>query len=681
MAGIGTYIKLNDQMSATLERITEATNRAEASWHNLDKATSGGLVANGMDAISARLDQINSSIVQVIQNQQTHTEEVQKTTTATDGLLTKVGALVGAYVSVRSIVNTVRESMDLFNTQLNAQTQLATTLANMVGDEWESAYDRILKKSTEIQKKGIYGDEAMIGAGAEFATYMTDTAAIEKMMDTLANYAVGMSGGGALGYEELVNYATNLGKITTGAYDAMTKKGFEFSDAQKAVIDGSATEEEYLETLGEGWRDMSDDMRSATVIADIINEAWGGMYDTMSNTPQGKIIQMQNAWGDLKETIGEQLYPVVVGIVDTINANWSTITTVIEGLVNGIGAVITVLGQVISAVFRIGQVAINNWSTIGPIIASAIAVLTAYKAVQMAVNAVQMASPITFILAAIIAIIAAIVIACQRIAEITGVAESAFGVIAGGISWIGALFKNLGLTVANFGIGIWEAIGAVCSNIGTAFHNVIANVQGWWYGMLATVLDVVAGIAEALNKIPFISFDYSGLTAKADEYAKKSAEAYGSTEEYQSISEAFNNGMNTFDTFGEGWGADAFQSGVKWGDGVSRKVGDLFGGLTDTGINFDGLGLDSLVGNTEDIADYTGETAKTLNIANEDLKYMRDIAERDTINRFTTAEVKVEMGGVNNTVNQNTDLDGVISYLASNVADALEVVREGAAYA
>lgn len=117
-------------------------------------------------------------------------------------------------------------------------------------DALMDAYNQIADKATEIQGKGIYGDEAMIAAGAEFATYFTDTDAITKMMDTLSDYAIGMSGGGALDSTALVDYATGLGKIMTGAYDAMTKKGFEFSDAQKAIINGTATQAQIVQTLG-----------------------------------------------------------------------------------------------------------------------------------------------------------------------------------------------------------------------------------------------------------------------------------------------------------------------------------------------------------------------------------------------------------------------------------------------
>ena len=64
-------------------------------------------------------------------------------------------------------------------------------------------------------------------------------------------------------------------------------------------------------------------------------------------------------------------------------------------------------------------------------------------------------------------------------------------------------------------------------------------------------------------------------------------------------------------------------------------------------------------------------------MSEEDLKYLRDIAERDAINRFTTAEIKIDMGGVNNNVSSNTDLDGMISYLEDNLYNAMATAAEG----
>ena len=188
------------------------------------------------------------------------------------------------------------------------------------------------------------------------------------------------------------------------------------------------------------------------------------------------------------------------------------------------------------------------------------------------------------------------------------------------------------------------------------------------------------GICAALNKLPFVEFDYSGISAKADEYAAKSAEAYGSVEEYQNIGDAFTKGYSTFDTFTDGWASDAFKAGASWGDGVADKVSSFFdfgGGGTggaDLGSGFD---LSSIADNTGLTADNTGKTADALAVTEEQLEYLRDIAERDAVNRFTTAEVKIDMTGMTNRIDGSADLDGVISQLTEGFTEALVTAAEG----
>jgi len=226
---------------------------------------------------------------------------------------------------------------------------------------------------------------------------------------------------------------------------------------------------------------------------------------------------------------------------------------------------------------------------------------------------------------------------------------------------------NLGLLVANIALGMWEAIGACCDNIGTAFHNVIANVQGWFYGLLSTALTVVEDICAALNKRPFVEFDYSGITTKADEYATKLAEAYGSTEEYTNIADAFNESYNTFDAFSNGWTKDAFDAGAAWGDGITSNVTDFLDSFHVEEMEIPEFEFDysqygavpgaNLAGDVLDIASNSGDIADTMDVTDEELKYLRDIAEQETVNRFTTAEINIEQNNENH-INSELDIDG-----------------------
>ncbi len=590
-----------------------------------------------------------------------------------------------------------------------------------------AAYDAILAKASEIQGAGIYGDEAMIAGAAEFATYFSDANAILSMMDTLTDYAMGMSGGGALDTEAMVDYATGLGKIMSGSYDAMTKKGFEFTDTQKAIIEGTATEAQIVAELGEEYLGMSQDMQAAAAINAVIAEGWGGLYEAMSNTPEGKIIQLNNALGDIKENVGAGIYPAVLNFINVFQQNLPQIETAAMGLATMLGFVISLLTGMVEGAISFGTAVADNWSWISPIVYGIVAALGAYvgylgvmKAMELAsaagkiimcaasyahaaatgteasttavataaqygFNTALLACPITWIVVAVIALVAGIMALCNWIAKTTGVAQTGFGVLTGGINVVIQAVVNAGLVVANIALGIWNALGAVCSNIGTAFHNVIANVQSWFYGLLSTALTVVAGICEALNKLPFVEFDYSGITSKADEYAAKSAEAANSKEEYTSVADAFSEGFGTFDAYSEGWASDAFQAGAAWGDGVADTVGGMFDGLGyEPGTiedfanqGFDSFAMDGLGNDVGEIADNTGGMAHALDVSGEELKYLRDIAERDAINRFTTAEVKIDMTGMTNKIENSNDLDGVIRELTDGFSEALVTAAEG----
>lgn len=222
----------------------------------------------------------------------------------------------------------------------------------------------------------------------------------------------------------------------------------------------------------------------------------------------------------------------------------------------------------------------------------------------------------------------------------------------------------------------------------TAFHNAICSIQSWFYNLLSTALSVIEGICAALNKLPFVEFDYSGISSAADDYAAKASEAAGNKEDYQSISDAFNEGFTTFDAFQDGWASDAFNAGAAWGDGVADKVsnfslsdvfgqtdipnvGDYTSGFSDAIAN---SGVGDGIGN---IDDNTGKIKDSLDITEEDLKYLRDIAEQEAINRFTTAEINVDMSGMQNTVNSGDDIDGFMTKLTDSVNEAVDNMTEG----
>jgi len=188
-----------------------------------------------------------------------------------------------------------------------------------------------------------------------------------------------------------------------------------------------------------------------------------------------------------------------------------------------------------------------------------------------------------------------------------------------------------------------------------------------------------------------VEFDYSGVTEAANKYAGKAAELAGQKGEYESIGAAFDKGMNTFDIFPKNWVNDAFNKGTEKGDELAGKMSDLLNGFGkipkeeeytkgygDDSTNNLGDTLDkSGTGNkVADIANSAGNIENTLTATSEDLKYLRDIAERDTINRFTTAEISIVQTN-NNKIASDMDLDGVVEGLTSAVDEAISNATEG----
>lgn len=476
-----------------------------------------------------------------------------------------------------------------------------------------------------------------------------------------------------------------------------------------AVLDNAApivqNIQQYLEEVqGIDASNIKELASEGALTSDIIKNSMFYAADEINAKFESMPMTFSQIWTSFKNTALMAFQPVLEQI--NMIANSESFQTFVESATNALASVAGFVTKVFGVVVSVAGFIAKNWSIISPIIygvATAFAILgtyivivklvsIAYAAVQAVVNAILAANPIMLVVGAIIVLIAIIFAVCTAIAKFTGIANSGFGVICGGVNVVIQFFKNLGLSVANIALGIGHAIGALCSNMMTAFHNAICSVQSWFYELLSTGLTVIEGICKALNKLPFVEFDYSGITSAADDYAAKAAEAAGNKEEYESIGDAFKEGLNTFDVFQDGWISDAFNSGAKWGDGVTDKISNLLDGFGDIpnmddysnnnysafGSDFGGAGsgLDDIGGGVDNIANNTGDIADSMDITEEELKYLRDIAEQETINRFTTAEIKIEQIN-NNNISSDADLDGIITNLTNAVDEAVSVTAKG----
>lgn len=594
-----------------------------------------------------------------------------------------------------------------------------TITANVAVDNSQaiSAYDAITAKASEIQGRGIYGDEAMIAGAAEFATYFSDAEAIMSMMDTLSNYAMGMTGGGAIDATAMVDYATNLGKIMTGAYDAMTKKGFEFTDAQKAVIEGTATHTQYVEALGEDYQSMSEDMRAATVINSIIAESWDGLYEAMSNTPEGKIIQFNNTLGDMREVLGNRIYPAVLQFFDAFTTRFPQIEQLLTWFSDGLSTLILVLTWVATAALDVASVFADNWGWIGPIILGIAGALTVYHGAQLAANAVGLISkgvhiataaaqmiqaaatgtltattagaiaaqnglnaalyacPIMWIVILVIALIAAFYAAVAAVNKFAGTSVSATGVICGAfmaaLAFIGNIFVALWNIAVDVFVLIYNLVASVANFIGNVFTDPVGAVARLFFDLADTVLGVLQTLAGAIDAI--FGSDLSGaVQGWRDSLGGWVEDTFGKGEEVMAKMNADDLKLGRFE-----YGA-AYDLGYNFGEGIEDTVSGMFKMPTLDEMGFDDFGnnLEGIYGNTGDTAANTAATADAIEYTDEDLKYLRDIAEREAINRYTTAQITVEQHNENH-ISKDTDLDGIMEAWTADFAEKLDISGEG----
>lgn len=734
-----------EELRAQLIQAVEIQNRLSAAVNHMDVGTANEAYLRLNQTVAGTERYIRDNL----DEQGRFNDEIGNGVNAAESMqemLSKAADSILSMDNIEKVAEWIGDCMEAFDAQRRTEMQLMGALANNLDADYasqfgqgpeaetralQSSYSTISSKASEIQGRGVYTDDAMIAGAAELSTSFSDPAAIEMMMDTLADFAMGSSGGGGLDSSAMEQYAASLGKVMSGSYDDMAEKGFVFTEAQKAVIAGTASQEQVIAAIGEEYLSASQDVQAAAAITVAVEQTWGGLYDSLSNTPQGQITRMTNEWGAMQEVVGGQLYPFVLLFVDTITGNWGTIQTVLGAAVTGLQLIMGILSWLLEVAMGFAQAIVDNWSWISPIIygiVAALAVYAAYLAItngielatavvsgvvavgkrllaaatmhaagatwgqaaaQVGLNGAMAACPIVWIIILIIALIAIIFAVCSAIAKLTGIAGSGFGVICGSINVANEFFKNLFMTIGNVLLGIGNAINALAGNLMTAFHNAICSVQSWFYNLLSTALTVIEGICEALNKLPFVEFDYSGISDAADHYAAKAAEAEENKEEYRDVAEAFKEGFSTFDAFQDGWASDAFEAGAAWGDGIADKFSnfsfeDFFGAeeIPPAEEYGDQYGLrgpaedSGLTENVANIADNTDNINDSLECTQEDLKYLRDIAEQDAVNRFTIAEIKVEQTNHNN-INSSMDLDGVVSGLTNAVNESIDSVTEG----
>lgn len=714
MASITTGIQLADNFTAPLMNIINSVNLAVTAFGDMGQAMNSDIDTSSLEAARTQLNQaqiaaqeLNQTIQQTydpiqenVDGQEQFNQSLNRGVNDSNRLANSIKGFIGAYATIQTAKNVLGASDELVQTtsrlnMMNDGLQSTQDLFNMVYIAANDARGSLTDMASVVARFGNNAKDAF-SSSAEVVQFVN---LIQKQMtiagastQEAANAELQLSqalGSGVLRGDELnsiFEQAPNLiqniadyldvpiGKIRAMAADGELSAGVVKAAIFAAADDINANFESMPMTWGQMWTKFQNDATMAfqPVLQRLNDLANTDGFQTFATNAVNDLAVVAGVTLDIFESVG-----AVAGFV---RDNWSMISPVVYGVVAAFAVYAAYIG-IVNAV----EIVSNGIKIAACLASYAHAAATgteasataAATAAQYGFNTALLSSPLTWMIVLIMAAVAALVILANHFSGTGHVAQSTFGAICGGVMVVLTFFKNLGLGVANIALGMWNAMGACASNIGTAFHNTISGVQSWWYNLLSTVLSVISSICAALNKLPFVEFDYSGIASAADNYAAKSAAAANNKESYTSVSDAFNSGMNTYQYASY---SDAYASGAAWGDGVTNKVKNAFSSKATTipnaGDYANALANSQMASDAADTAKNTGKAADSLTATSEELRYLRDIADREYINRFTTAEIKVSMVN-HNKVDSNMDLDGVAEHLRSKIEEEMNAVAEG----
>lgn len=707
-----------DAANDGLEELRSQLYQAQQAQEALDDALEN-MDVRGANEAYIQLSQTVSHIEQYIRDnvdeQGRFNSSIEEGTNAADGLTRSIAAAVGAYVSIQSIKNVIGVSDEFMSitarlNQMNDGLQSTDELIELVYLAAQDARGSFTDMADVVARfgnnaKDAFSSSAEVVAFADLVQKQMTIAgagtqeASNAMLQLSQALGSGVLRGDELNsiFEQAPNLIQGIAdylEVPIGEIRAMAAEGQLSADIVKAAIFAGADEinakfEEMPMTWGQIWQSMQNTaLMNFQPVLKRLNDI--GNSDAFMRLVNGAT----QAFSILAGVVVE-VFDIITQGAQLIADNWSWLEPIILGVA---GALMVYYGA---------QLAANTISAISTGIHMAMAAaqmahaamtgtLTAATAAQIAaqegLNAAMYASPIVWIVMLVIALVAVLYAAAAAVAHFTGIANSGLGVIAGAIGVVIGFFQQLWSAAVTIFQALGAAASALAHNMVAAFHNSIANIQSFFYNLLSTAMSVISQIASALSALPFVEFDAAGLAGAAGDYAAKAQAAQDSKMEYRDIGAAFQEQMAGFSAFESGWAADSFAKGAAVGDGIAASIGDAlsfdFGGtdsLSDmsaldaamasgVGSGLDASGIPGAAGGT---ADNTGKMAQEMSKTSEDLKYLRDIAEQETVNRYTLAEVNVDMSGMNNNINNGMDLDGVVSGLTDAVNESIDNITEG----
>lgn len=702
-----------DTANAELEQLRSQLNQAVQDQEDLNRAMERMDVSAANEAY-LRLSNTVSNTERYIRD---NTDEQGRFNRAIDegaqgagDLMNMIKGAVAAYASAQ----TIGKVMDLSD-------QLTSTTAriNLMNDGLQSTQD--------LQNMIYLSAERSRGA------YQTTADAVSKL-GLMAGDAFSSSEEIIAFTEQLNKQFTIAGTEAAGIDAAMLQltqamgsgvlRGEEYNSILEQAPNIIQAIADYMEVPKGQLKDMAAE---GQITAEIVKNAMFAAADETNAKFESMPKTFNQIWTSFQNNALMAFQPVLQRLNDI--ANSESFQTFVNGAIEALSMVAGIVVEIFNLIASVGTMIADNWSWLSPIIYGVAAALLVYygrlmlvrgaelalaavqgvvavakgilaaatmlvtgatwaqTTAQYGLNAAMYACPIVWIIILIIALIALFYAAVAAVNKFAGTSVSATGIICGVFMVAAAFIGNLFVALINFVIDIfvvlWNFIAAFANFFGNVFNDPVGAIARLFFDLVDTVLSLLQSLASAIDTI-FGSNLAGAVQGWRDSLGGWVDSTFGQGEEIMAKLNAEDLHLDRFEY------SSAWDAGYSFGEGIDESIANFdpsslfdtnvpgagdYADLSNYGSDLGGLG--GIGSGVDDIAGNTGAIADSMDITEEDLKYLRDIAEQEAVNRFTTAEISVDMSGMQNNISNGMDLDGVISGLTEGVNEAIDSMAEG----
>ena len=687
-----------DTANSQLEQLRSQLDRAIQEQNNLNTAMQN-MDVSGANAAYLQLSQTVGNTERYIRDntdeQGRFNQEIQEGVSGAEGLMGTIKRVVGAYVGIQSVGKILNMSdeltqttsrLDLMNNSFNEINGTANETSELVNMVYAAAQDARGSLDSMASVVARFGNNARDAFGnSEEVVAFADL--VQKQMAI-----AGASTQEAANAELQLSQALGSGVLRGDELNSI------FEQAPNLIQNIA----DYMDVPIGQIRDMAAD---GEITADIVNAAIFSAADDIN----AKFDEMPMTWGQIWQSMQNTAVMAFQPVFQRLNgmANSDAFQGFVDGAIEAMATTANIVLNIFDLVGAVAGFVADHWSIIEPIIlgvAAAIIIYTAFTkgaeiasraaslatnawtAAQGAFNAVMSMNPVGLVIIAVVLLIAIIYAAVAAVNHFAGTSVSATGLICGAfataLAFIGNLFIGTANTIIGIGVTLWNAIANFVNAFALVFNNPVAGIEAIFLSLFNFIVEVIESAARMIDAVfgSSLADAVAGFQNKVQAKVDAVITENGGSEILKTV-EMSDYQFNRFN-YGDAW-----NSGYNFGQGIDDKISnfslsDIFG-KTDipnpddyiSGFS-DAIANSGAGGNLDSIADDTSAIKDSVDITDEDLKYLRDIAEQEAINRFTTAEIKLDMTN-NNNVSSNADLDGIVDGMTTKVLEALEIVREG----